>query len=219
MTPGLPLHFHSKRSSLSCASPHRKPYKKTVIKDHNREWAESGPLWGKLIYLYSVSAGLNTHCFSFSLTLHTIPPFRRHLSRPHPNEWWFFLAPQCDITFATISLRGRVGKTARRALKYAEIIISCFGSDLQSAPNQTARRAAPPSLKGQFAEALRTWPPWPLREWFTEDDGDERNSANNESHARNKRRRTSLVCIVSCLPPKYENMLKNCLPCKQGQSA
>lgn len=37
-------------------------HQKTAIK-HNKEWADSGPLRGKLIYLYSLSAGLGV-CFS-----------------------------------------------------------------------------------------------------------------------------------------------------------
>lgn len=42
----------------------QRSHQKTVIKDQNWEWPESGLHWGKLIYLYSVSAGLNTPCFS-----------------------------------------------------------------------------------------------------------------------------------------------------------
>lgn len=51
---------------LSVSSLHRS-HQKPAIK-HNWEWAESGPLRGKLIYLYSVSAGLGA-LFFFSRTL------------------------------------------------------------------------------------------------------------------------------------------------------
>lgn len=82
MTPGLPPHFHSKLLSpfLSLLA---KSHKKTAITDQNWEWAESGLLWGKLIYLYSVSAGLNTHCFSFHSLYSPSPPSQ-------PNSLFYF---------------------------------------------------------------------------------------------------------------------------------
>lgn len=58
MTPGL-HYISTAHSTVLSVSLHR-GHQKTVIKDHNWEWAESGLLRGKLIYLYSVSAGLNT---------------------------------------------------------------------------------------------------------------------------------------------------------------
>lgn len=206
MTPGLPLHFHSKLSSPSHASPHRKPYKKTVIKDHNREWAESGPLWGKLIYLYSVSAGLNTHCFSFSLALHTNPPSAATSLVPILTNDDFF-APRCDITFATVSLRGRVGKTARTKICRNNHFVFQLWPSVSSEPNSQT----PLSLKGQFREPSRTWPLTPC-EWFTGDDDDEWKSVNNESRGHDKRRRTGLVCIPSYLPQNMKTSGKAVYP-------
>lgn len=66
--------FTEHSTVLSVSSFHRN-HQKTAIK-HNWEWAESGTLRGKLIYLYSLSAGLGG-LFFFLLAL-----YKRSLCSP-----------------------------------------------------------------------------------------------------------------------------------------
>lgn len=218
MTPGLPLHFHSKLSSLSCASPHRKPYKKTVIKDHNREWAESGPLWGKLIYLYSVSAGLNTHCFSFSLTLHTIPPFRRHLSRSHPNEWWFFSTSMWHHICHRLPPRksGKDSSARTKICRNNHFVFQLWPS-VSSEPNSQTCRAA--FSQGTVHRTIAHVTPDPSAS------DSPKTTAMSETPWIMKvvpvTRGNARVSFVFSLirPQNMKTRLKNCLSCKQGQSA
>lgn len=62
-----PAIFPQNTAVLLVSSFHRN-HQKNAIK-HNWEWAESGPLRGKLIYLYSLSAGLGA-LFFFPLALY-----------------------------------------------------------------------------------------------------------------------------------------------------
>lgn len=216
--------------SLLCLSPQR-PYKKTLIKDHNREWAESGLLWGKLIYLYSVSAGLNTHCFSFSLTLHTGPPPPTNSPFPSPTNalWWF----PCTSMWHHIChlLPGRKSEedsSMRTEICRNDHFLFRLWPSLGSGTTQPdVPRLL--SLKGRLPEPVHTHdPPWPRREeihwrrwqWV------KRLRLNEKSPQQEETREAGLVCInFDLLPPpppkkkKDSNKQQNCLSCKQGQSA
>ena len=75
----LASHCISTAPSNVLPASFQRSHHKTVIKEHKWEWAESGLLPGKLIYLYSVSAGLNTRCFSSrSHFTPSLPPSDKH---------------------------------------------------------------------------------------------------------------------------------------------
>ncbi len=128
MTPGLPRYFHSTLCCPLCLSSQRPS--ENSNKRHKWEWAESGMLRGKLIYLSSVSAGLDAHCFSsrshFKHTPPSLPPpfflsfpfFPPHLSLQ--QTLLFFLAPRSDFKFSPISLGGIVRRTAPHVLRDAK---------------------------------------------------------------------------------------------------
>lgn len=135
-------------------SLHRSHHK-TVIKDHNWEWAESGLLWGKLIYLYSVSAGLNTHCFSS----------HSHFTQTHSlTNTLVFLTPLSGFKFSSISLGRTVSRTALHVLKDAKeekkkkiLPCECFQlwPSVSSEPdNQAARHAAGLFSRDSFTAQL-----------------------------------------------------------------
>lgn len=147
MTPGLPC-IPTPHSTVLSVSPHRN-HQKTVIKDLDWEWAESGLLRGELIYLYFVSAGLNTHCsstrshFTQTPSLTVFPSLKNIV----------FLTPLIDFRCSSISLGGIVRSLAPHVLKSerkqrnTKIKIPCKGFQLwpsvSSEPdNQTARHAA-----------------------------------------------------------------------------
>lgn len=96
-------------STVLSVSLHRS-HQKTVIKDHNWEWAESGPLWGKLIYLYSVYASTLT---VFSSHSHFTQTLSFSLFSSLTNTL-VFLTPLSDFKFTSSSL----GEIARRTVPH-----------------------------------------------------------------------------------------------------
>lgn len=158
----LASHYISTYSTVLSVSLHRS-HQKTVIKDHNWEWAESGPLWGKLIYLYSVYASTLT---VFSSHSHFTQTLSFSLFSSLTNTL-VFLTPLSDFKFTSSSLGEIARRTVPHVLKDAKekrkrkklFPVSSFSSDLQSAPSHSsnAARRAVGSSQGTVSQSNCTY--------------------------------------------------------------